>query len=100
VREAVFELTRQEVPYRTAVVVDKFVEETDRCVIHATIHVERKSQRGIVVGKGGSMIKEIGTRAREAAREKLGCPVELRLHVDVSPGWSTSSSGIKRMGYE
>jgi len=100
VREALFDLTRQEVPYRAAVVIDQFVEETERCVIHATIHVERKSQRGIVVGKGGAMIREIGVRAREAARKMLGCPVELRLHVDVSPGWSSSPAGLKRMGYE
>jgi GTP-binding protein Era len=100
IREALYELTRQEIPYRSAVVVDRFVEETERCVIHATIHVERKSQRGIVVGKGGAMIRQIGTRARAAAQHKLGCPVELRLHVDVSPGWSESMAGLRRMGYE
>jgi GTP-binding protein Era len=100
VREAVTELTHREVPYRSAVVIDSFVEETRRAVIHATIHVEKASQRGILVGSQGSMIKRIGKKARLAATEFLGCPVELRLHVDVSPGWTRNPKGLKKLGYE
>ena len=53
----------------------------------------------ILVGKGGAMIKEIGTRARAAAEKFLGCRVDLMLHVDVSPGWTGSPGGLRKMGY-
>jgi GTP-binding protein Era len=100
VREALIDLTRQEIPYRTAVVIDRFVEESRRCVIHGTIHVEKKSQKGIIIGKGGSMIRDIGIRARAQAEKLLGCPVDLRLHVNVSPDWTKDARGLKEMGYE
>jgi GTP-binding protein Era len=100
VREALMDLTRQEIPYHTAVVVDKFVEEQKRCVIFASIHVERASQRVIVIGKGGAMIKEIGQRARLAAEAFLGMPVFLKLHVEVSPGWTNDVDQLKKMGYQ
>ncbi|MCP4679172.1 MAG: GTPase Era [Deltaproteobacteria bacterium] len=100
IREALTDLTREEVPYYSAVVVDKFVEEMKLCSIHATIHVERSSQRRIMVGSKGTMIKQIGERAREAAIKFLGCPVDLRLHVEVSPGWTKSVRKLKKMGYE
>jgi GTP-binding protein Era len=100
IRESVINLTRQEVPYHSAVVIDQFVEEHKRCSIHATIHVERTSQRVIMVGKRGSMIKEIGQRARHAAEAFLGTPVYLKLHVEVSPGWTKDVKQLKKMGYE
>jgi GTP-binding protein Era len=100
IREALTELTHRELPYRSAVVIDQFVEETKRCVIRATIHVEKKSQRGIMIGSKGSMIKEIGQRAREAASKFLGCAVDLILHVDVSPGWTRTPGNLKKMGYK
>ncbi len=100
IREALIDLTRQEIPYHTAVVIDKFVEEKTRCVIFASIHVERSSQRVIVVGKNGSMIKEIGTRARLAASEFLGMPVFLKLHVEVTPNWTNDLQRLKEMGYQ
>ena len=100
VREALTDLTRQEIPYHSAVVVDKFVEEQKQVVIYASIHVERTSQRAIVIGKGGQLIKEIGRRAREAAAAFLGMPVFLKLHVEVSPGWTQSVDQLKKMGYQ
>lgn len=100
VREAVIDLTRQEIPHRAAVVIERFVEHKDRCAIHAAIHVERASQRGIVVGKGGSMIKEIGIRARLAIERRLGCPVDLRLHVTVTPDWTSGEASLRQVGYE
>ena len=100
VREALTDLTRQEIPYHSAVVIDKFVEETKQVVIYASIHVERTSQRAIVIGKGGHLIKEIGRRAREAAEALLGMPVFLKLHVEVSPGWTQSVDQLKKMGYQ
>ncbi|HUT77431.1 MAG TPA: GTPase Era [Polyangia bacterium] len=100
VREALIELTRQEIPHRAAVVIERFVEHRDRCAIHAAIHVERPSQRGILVGKGGRMIKEIGIRARLAIEHRLGCPVDLRLHVTVTPDWTSAEALLGEVGYE
>jgi GTPase len=100
VREALMELTHAEIPYRAAVVVERFVEEKDRCVVHAVIHVEKESQKGIVIGRNGKMIGEIRGRARAEAAKMLGVPIDLRLHVAVSPGWSESPDGLRKMGYE
>jgi GTP-binding protein Era len=100
IREAVTDFTHKEVPYQSAVVVDSFIEETERCVIHATIHVERAGQRGIVVGRGGKMIGRIRERAQEEAERFLRCPVELHLHVEVSPGWTRAAKGLEKMGYK
>ena len=100
VREALMELTRDEVPYKTAVVVERFVEEERRCVVNAAIHVEKDSQKGIVIGKAGRMRGEIRARARAEAEKLLGVPVDLRLHVRVTPGWTESPTGLRKMGYE
>lgn len=100
IREALTDLTQQEIPYHSAVLIDKFVEESKRCVIHAAIHVERSSQRGIVIGKRGAMIKEIGRRARQEAETFLDTSVFLKLHVEVSPGWTKNETKLKKMGYE
>jgi GTPase len=100
VREALMELTRQEVPYRAAVLVERFVEEKDRCTINAVIHVDKDSHKGIVIGKGGQMIGEIRTRATAEAEKLLGMKIDLRLHVRVTPGWTESPDGIRKMGYE
>jgi GTP-binding protein Era len=100
VREQLFLRLRQEIPYATAVVVDNWEERSQGdVVIDATILVERDSQKAIVVGKGGSMIKEVGTTAREEIIKLLGRPAHLRLHVKVVPEWSDSPAGIARMGY-
>jgi GTPase len=100
IREAAAELTHREVPYHTAVVIEKFVEEQTRCVIFAAVHVDRAGQRAILVGKGGAMIKEIGRRARLGAETFLGMPVFLKLHVEVSPGWTQDPEQLKKMGYQ
>jgi GTP-binding protein Era len=102
IREQVFLRTRQEVPYSTAVRVERYLEREDRgdVIIEALIYVERDSQKGIVVGKGGSRIKEIGISAREALSEFLERPVHVKLRVIVMPDWSRSAAGMRRVGYE
>ncbi len=102
VREQLFRQLGKEVPYATAVVIEAFEDRRDRgdVLIRAVIHVERDSQKGIVVGRGGQRVKEIGSRAREAISELLGCPVHLILHVKVSPEWSRRDAGIRDMGYD
>ena len=99
IREQIILLTSQEVPYKSAVVVEKFFEGPTRVTIHADIHVERESQKRILIGKGGSMIKNIGTAARKKIEQFLDCPVHLELFVKVTPKWTTSSTQIRDFGY-
>jgi GTP-binding protein Era len=102
VREQVFRQLGDELPYAAAVVVEDFRERPERgdVVISAVVHVERESQKGIVVGKGGQRIKAIGSAGRAAISQLLGCPVHLLLHVKVSPNWSSGAGGLRAMGYE
>lgn len=102
IREKVFRLTGQEVPYSSAVTVDQFLEPADDSrpiAISATIHVERDSQKGIIIGKRGAMIKRIGTEARRDMETLLGHAVFLDLFVRVEPKWSRSHKGLNKLGY-
>ena len=99
VRETVFEQFHQEVPYASAVKVDEFREGEDPVYIGATIFVERKSQKGILVGKGGSAIKAIGREARRKIEHFLGRRVYLDLWVKVWPGWRRKREGLEGLGY-
>jgi GTP-binding protein Era len=104
IREQVMLRTREEVPYSVAVAVDDFDEaerETGRrglVRIAATIFVERESQKGIVIGKRGAMLKEIGTGAREGIERLLGCKVFLQLRVRVEERWSERTEALRRFG--
>lgn len=104
IREKIFHLTEQEVPYSTFVEIDKFDEterETEGKVrILATIVVERPSQKGIVIGKGGEMLKRIGTLARKELNELLECRVHLELFVKVERDWTRSAKGLRRVGFQ
>lgn len=102
IREKVFRLTGQEVPYSSAVTIDQFLEPEDESrpiAISATIHVERDSQKGIIIGKRGAMIKRIGTEARRDMETLLGHAVFLNLFVRVEPKWSRSAKGLSKLGY-
>lgn len=100
VREALFELLDQELPYSMAVEVLRYDDTNQKAVkIGANILVERDSQKRIVVGKGGSMIKKIGIRARKSIEEWVGRQVHLELFVKVDPRWMKSSSRISELGY-
>ncbi len=102
IREKVFMQTRQEVPYSTAVRVERYLERADKgdVVIEAVVYVERDSQKGIIVGKGGSRIREIGMASRESLSKFLEVPVHVKLRVIVMPNWSQSAAGMRRVGYE
>jgi GTP-binding protein Era len=102
IREQVFLLTRAEVPYACAVGVERWEERaaTQDVYVEAVIFVERDSQKGIVVGKGGLMVKQIGTAAREAISALVGRPVHLKLRVMVENAWARSLKGLRRVGYE
>jgi GTPase len=102
VREKIFRLTRDEVPYSVAVLVESFKErETDGLIsISATINVERDSQKGIIIGKKGEMLKKIGSQSRKDIEELLGARVFLELFVRVSKDWSENQQMLKEFGYE
>jgi GTP-binding protein Era len=106
IREQILRQTAQEVPYSAAVLIEEF-DESERAVgpkglvrITATVLVERDSQKAIVIGKGGSRLKEIGTKARREMERLLGAKVFLQLHVRVELGWTQSAEGLRRAGYE
>jgi GTP-binding protein Era len=100
VREQLFLRLRQELPYAAAVTIDGWQERAGGdVVIEASIVVERESQKAIVLGKGGAMIREIGTRARGEISDLLQRPAHLKLHVKVIPDWTTSADALARLGY-
>jgi GTP-binding protein Era len=101
VREKVFRLTGEEIPYATAVTVDSFKEAQDQrlITIHATIHLERESQKAIVIGKAGSKLKRIGTDARKELEQFLEAKVFLRLFVRVQKNWRRDTRALRRFGY-
>lgn len=101
IREKIFLQTRQEVPYSTAVTIDRF-KENDRkkiVTIDATIHVEQKSQKGIIIGKGGAMLKKIGTAARHDITNLIGRKVLLKLWVKVDKDWTKNPRFLKELGF-
>lgn len=97
IREKVFLLTRDEVPYATAVVIDAF-EEGDPVVIHATIMVERNSQKGILVGRKGQMLAAIRKQAGADIEHLLGCRVRLHLWIKVRKNWTGNQAILKDLG--
>jgi GTPase len=94
IREKALALTREEVPHAISVE----VEEVDEKVVRASVYVETESQKQIVVGKGGSVVKEIGVRARPEIEHLLGHPVFLELHVKVRPKWRRDERLLERLG--
>jgi GTP-binding protein Era len=99
IREQIITLTSQEIPYKTTVVVETFKRQQRNILIQADIHVERESQKKIVVGKRGSMIKSIGIAARTKIEEFLESPVRLELFVRVTPNWTRNERLLKEFGY-
>ncbi len=101
IREKVFRLTKQEIPYSTAVTIDEYKEDEEREIINilATINVEKNSQKGIAIGKGGLMLKNIGTSARKDMEQLLGSKVFLKLFVRVQKDWSKDLRALKEFGY-
>jgi GTP-binding protein Era len=100
VRESVFECLQRELPYSMAVEVVQFKERENGLVdIHANLLVERDSQKRIVIGAGGAMIKRIGTRARRSIERLVGGRVNLQLFVKIDPRWLKSAKRIEELGY-
>jgi len=99
VREKVFRLTRQEIPYSTAVMVEEFKEGPKVISIRAVINVERDSQKGIIIGRKGAMLKKIGTLARAEIERFLGAKVFLELFVRVKKDWTVNERSLREFGY-
>lgn len=99
IREKVFRLTGMEIPYSSAVTVDAFDVEKKLIVIHASIHVVRDSQKGIIIGKRGAMLSKIGAKARKDIEEMTGQKVLLKLFVKVTKNWVSNSRILNEFGY-
>jgi GTP-binding protein Era len=99
IREKVYELFHEEIPYHTAVLISAFKEKSTLIKISADIIVQRETQKGILLGQGGSMIKKLGTEARKDIEKFLGQKVFLELFVKVKPGWRENELQLKEYGY-
>jgi len=101
IREKVIEQTFQEIPYTTAVTIESFKEHPEKTLvaIKATIHVERISQKKILIGKGGQKLKQIGAMARKAMEAFLEKKVFLELWVNVEKNWTQDPPALNRLGY-
>ncbi|MBU1341266.1 MAG: GTPase Era [Proteobacteria bacterium] len=99
IREKVFRLTGMEIPYSSAVTVDSFEVEKKLIVIHASIHVVRDSQKGIIIGKRGSMLSQIGEKARKDIEKMTGQKVLLKLFVKVTKNWVDNGRMLNEFGY-
>jgi len=102
IREKLFDLLEEEIPYSVAVQIEEYTEEPEKNLlrIRADVLVERESQKGIVIGKGGGLLKKVGTAARLELEKETGARVYLELFVKVEREWSRSESMLRRLGYE
>jgi GTP-binding protein Era len=100
IREKIYQLFGEEIPYHTAVLVNSFKEQPFIVKIQADIIVNRETQKSIIIGQGGKMIKEIGTLARKDIEEFIGSKVFLELFVKVKPKWRDSDTKLKEFGYQ
>jgi GTP-binding protein Era len=100
VREKLFRLTGDELPYTSTVIIDKFEEEGTLKRIAATIVVEREGHKGMVIGEGGEKLKRIGTEARQELEKLWDCKVFLELWVKVRSGWADDDARVRSFGYE
>jgi GTP-binding protein Era len=100
IREQILLLTREEVPHSVAITIDKVEEAPTITHVFATIHVERDSQKGILIGKGGAMLKSIGSAAREQIQKLIAGKVYLEIFVKVQPKWRQSRLRLSEFGYK
>ena len=100
IREQIFKNYKQEVPYSTEVEIESFKEDDDIIRLRAEIFVERKSQKGIIIGKGGEAIKKVGTEARLQLEKFFGKKVFLETFVKVASDWRKKDSLLKKFGYK
>ena len=100
IRESVFDNISDEIPYEADVIIDKVEEKPKVEVIKATIIVEKSTQKGMIIGKGGEAIKRIGLNARKKIEPLIGKKVYLELFVSVKKGWSKNKESLRELGYD
>jgi len=100
IREKIYQLFGEEIPYHTAVLVNSFKEQPLLVKIQADIIVNRETQKSIIIGQGGKMMKEIGTLARKEIEDFIGSKVYLELFVKVKPKWRDNDTKLKEFGYQ
>src|SRR5690606_38303859 len=100
VREQLTLNLRQEIPYGLTVQIEQYKKTDEKLEVHAVIWVERDSQKGIVVGKGGAVLKKIGRSVRLELKERLGVPVHIELWVKVKENWADNEEQLQRLGYD
>lgn len=100
IREKLTLLLHQELPYGLTVQIERYLTEEAGITLHAVIWVERESQKGIVVGKGGRLLKQVGKAARHELKDRLGRPVHLELWVKVRENWVDNEKDLLSLGYE
>ena len=101
IREKVLQLTREEIPHAVAVQIISMENDDDGYLhINANIIIERKSQKGIIIGKQGSMLQKIGTRARKEIKKRLGTPIFLDLWVKIQKDWRNNEARLNEYGYK
>ncbi len=99
IREKIFQLYAEEIPYHSTVLVQEFIEKTTLTKIRADIILQRETQKGIVLGEGGKMIRQLGTLARKDIEEFIGRKVFLELFVKVRPKWRDNEIHLREYGY-
>ena len=101
IREKIYHETRQELPYSSAVVVEALDEDQEKNLlkVRAVIYVEKESQKGILIGKNGAMLKRIGMKARMEMERIFSVRVYMELFVKVERKWSSDSRSLRRLGY-
>jgi GTPase len=99
IREKILLHYQKEIPYSSEVEVEEFKEEPNLIRIRALIYVERDSQKGIIIGKSGSMLKKVATQARQEAEEFFGKKIFLEVYVKVDKEWREKDSSLRRFGY-
>lgn len=100
IREKLTSMLHQELPYGLTVQVERLLEDAQGITINAVVWVERDSQKGIVVGKGGATLKRVGRAARLELKEQFECPVHLELWVKVRSNWADREEDLMRLGFE
>ena len=99
IREKVLRLTHEEVPHAVTCVIEEYIDKEDKAIINATIIVERDSLKSIIIGRGGAMLKEIGSKARQDIEDMIGKKVFLELYVKTIKNWRDKEKYLRELGF-
>jgi GTP-binding protein Era len=100
IREAIFHIFEEEIPYSTAVLIERFQERIDKVVIDAVIWIERSSQKPILIGKGGANLKRIREYSEAQLTEFMQFPVDIHIFVKINENWRKKGTALKELGFD